>query len=62
MSIATLPHETVVAGCSACEFGAHTECSTCGCTWDRDIAPRNVVADSCSDGGCACHDESASLR
>ena len=61
MTIATRPHETVAAGCSACEYGAHTECSACGCTWDRDIGPRNTIGDACRDGACACHDESLAL-
>ena len=61
MTIATRPHETVVTGCSACDYGAHTECSACGCTWDRDVVDANVVSDACSDRSCLCHDAEVRL-
>lgn len=60
MTIATRPHETVQRGCTPCEYGAHTECSACGCAWERDVFDRNSVTDACSQP-CACHDAEVRL-
>lgn len=43
--------------CSWCQMGAHTECSACTCTWERDTFYANRVCEWCDDGDCACHDE-----
>lgn len=56
-TVTAFPQPTTRPMCSWCEMGAHTECSGCRCTWERDTFDSNRVCEWCDDSACLCHAE-----